>query len=937
MSVLGRLTIARRYHALGFNLVTLVGNKKPGDKWRHGSLDLTAERQSLADLEALNWRQARGLAAVLGPVSGGLIQIDFDKQDRRAVDAFLRAVGYEPDYPWQVITPGGGWHVWFLCSDIVLHLNGTGRLDRPCIYGGQWDGSQPDRKLPHTELRYDRAVGTLPPTRSANGQYRFMGDIPDGPPALVTYQQLRSAYEAVTLPEPESPPLAPRHVEPSELPSDIRALWEYYQTEIVEAAAVREWKIAPPNSKGWSRKNFSAPPSHRDDRSNPDCGWNYEKHGFKDFVTGEFYTTHYVAELLGLPTWEQYKEDHLLDVAAERSQGLLGRSSLHPNAAGIAGANQHLDNEIPAWFERGVPRDLASYLLGLNRIKALIPAEERFESYRPAVVLLILLEALIRAGHLAQLQKGVTRSDLLHLFEQIGADPSRDTVQTGLAQLVQLRALEACHFCNQISDLESASDLVSKVAAPDSDEPRYQLGRLDEFLETARQIVLRLKRAELFYEAGAPDDVQLEWADFTPEEAALLDEHWAGFYDQCAASRRWARYELRRVLLDLDVEKLLHGEYAPLPALPLAELRNGKAVVDLLYDAELEATRQTGKPREAWRSERLLGVSPATMSRMRKKRGVITLPQVIPMPSERVTPRMHEKGLVIAEQGDGTTLVKGPRWEKIPLLDGEEPKPCHITTGDIPIYEALIEQQRRRGLASQRKRRQKQEQAAHEAAAASNLIEYAQQLEPSQPGGEDQARPDLDPWLAHASALGVERPDPEPPKEAEAPAKLPAIAPTVRTPQRLLAPMCYSAAYVNWQLDIRPGGNDIPYQGISQDGEIMEYSPADRWRLMLDQVEREQQEAQQPDSAPEQLEELAESYADQADEQPDAAPAAPLISQVVEAQYRLVVCPGCEQQRQEWLSTGHCIHCAPKPRPPAPPALSDEQRRARAALDGVTT
>lgn len=166
--------LARQYHAYGLNVIPVRG-KRPArdphtgrpyewDRWQ-------AERQTAADRAALPWQQATGIAAVCGDVSGGLMCVDFDKQpDRRALDQFMAALKLPADYPWLVITPGGGYHLWLICPGLVLP-NRSGKIDRPGKYGG------------HIEMRYTGHYALLPPSKHPTGQrYRWAGEAPTQAP-----------------------------------------------------------------------------------------------------------------------------------------------------------------------------------------------------------------------------------------------------------------------------------------------------------------------------------------------------------------------------------------------------------------------------------------------------------------------------------------------------------------------------------------------------------------------------------------------------------------------------------------------------------------------------------------------------------------------------------------------------------------------------------
>lgn len=278
------------YHALGFNVIPTDRTKKPLVKWA-SEPNWKNKRQTADDLAAMPWKRARGIAAVCGAVSGGLVVVDFDKQpDRGAVDHFLATLGLPENYSWVVQTPGGGWHVWLITP--ALALRGTGRLDRPGQAGG------------HIELRYEGVLAMLPPSIHPNGgRYIFVNGAPDGPPATVEPDELTAAYDLVT----EKPPDVEKRPGPArrdDLPVEYQTLYERWCVEVVEQAAIRAWDITPPNGKGLSRRNFSSP--LREDR-HPSAQWSYTAHGFKDYTTGEFYNTIFCAALLGVQAWEDYR------------------------------------------------------------------------------------------------------------------------------------------------------------------------------------------------------------------------------------------------------------------------------------------------------------------------------------------------------------------------------------------------------------------------------------------------------------------------------------------------------------------------------------------------------------------------------------------------------------------------------------------------------
>lgn len=86
---------------------------------------------------------------------------------------------------------------------------------------------------------------------------------------------------------------------------DQRDLYERWSVDLVEASALRMWNISPPDKKGFS-KNFLCP-FHPD--RHPSAGWNYNTHGIYCFACGA-HSTQEVADLLGVPSWEAFREDH---------------------------------------------------------------------------------------------------------------------------------------------------------------------------------------------------------------------------------------------------------------------------------------------------------------------------------------------------------------------------------------------------------------------------------------------------------------------------------------------------------------------------------------------------------------------------------------------------------------------------------------------------
>ena len=90
-------------------------------------------------------------------------------------------------------------------------------------------------------------------------------------------------------------------------------LYERWAVEVVEEAAGRMWGISPPARNGFS-KNFLCP-FHADRR--PSAGWSYQTHGIHCFACG-YHTTQEVAELLGVPSWLDFRAEQLPEQNAHR-------------------------------------------------------------------------------------------------------------------------------------------------------------------------------------------------------------------------------------------------------------------------------------------------------------------------------------------------------------------------------------------------------------------------------------------------------------------------------------------------------------------------------------------------------------------------------------------------------------------------------------------
>lgn len=180
--------LARRYHALGINVVPLGNDKRPVaigvsktgglQRFRWEDWQTTRQEGRLFDalLEPAWWAEVRGVAAVCGNVSGNLVCFDFDHCPLKVVVQFLREFGLPDSYAWTVQTPGSGFHVW-LRSASVDNINiAKGKVRRPVL------------ELPEAwvELRWTGHYTALPGSHHpSGGVYSWAFSEPTGEPVTL--------------------------------------------------------------------------------------------------------------------------------------------------------------------------------------------------------------------------------------------------------------------------------------------------------------------------------------------------------------------------------------------------------------------------------------------------------------------------------------------------------------------------------------------------------------------------------------------------------------------------------------------------------------------------------------------------------------------------------------------------------------------------------
>lgn len=499
--------------------------------------------------------------------------------------------------------------------------------------------------------------------------------------------RLAAALEACpALALPESRPVTPLNIADrasSPPPGEGSDLYERWCLE-VEQVAIRVWQIALPNQKGQSRKNFSSP--FRED-NNPSAQWSYSTHGFKDYATGEFTNTKQVAELLGLPSWEDFKRE------------------CRP-----APALQAAARVTATRFPHGLPYTLNKRYLNAHRrisVKKQIAAAAVDYLYHQVP------QEALPDGH------WLSAGGFRHLLCAEGYEPESHLCATGLDQLAawgrverleveQVEWLEAPEGsigkkCNLYTSTGKVYRLQFLVVPPTGPAPQviFRFRPWSESLDAIDQRWRILARERRY--ASTPDDVHPEWGDLADEEIALWDDWRAPLYEAWSAERKHAasQYERDLAYLEADFDRIRAGSYHPVALPEGVTLRNTRHYADAL-----KAARVAGSGEKGISTRRLAyetGRSYSAEARARERVEVIAVPQTRAIPAEQVTDYQRACGLVLEERG-GQAVVKAPSVEKLAV---------HATPEELAAAESVSQAQRERGkLSAASRRRERVREAA---------------------------------------------------------------------------------------------------------------------------------------------------------------------------------------------------------------------------------
>ncbi len=175
--------IGKQYHEdFGINILPIQG-KKPKilwDKWQ-------SEKQTEADIEQMDWRNATGAGAILGIED--LRNLDLDiVEDYEIVDKLLKDLELPEKYPWVIQSGSGeGFHIYLRIKDELGVLSKKFWGDK-AVYK-----FKPKEKniCKHIEVRWKNCQTVLPPSlHESGGIYNFYYDEPKESPLYIQVEKL---------------------------------------------------------------------------------------------------------------------------------------------------------------------------------------------------------------------------------------------------------------------------------------------------------------------------------------------------------------------------------------------------------------------------------------------------------------------------------------------------------------------------------------------------------------------------------------------------------------------------------------------------------------------------------------------------------------------------------------------------------------------------
>ncbi len=390
-------------------------------------------------------------------------------------------------------------------------------------------------------------------------------------------------------------------------------LYERWCVE-VEAAAIRTWQITPPNGKNLSRRNFSSP--LREDRK-PSAQWNYTAHGFKDYATGDFFNTATCADLLGLPTWDDFKADH----APARPKQSPAPDPIHYASGHVWTLTRFLLTVKDKTVDRQDLADLAAVELihtacampdVVNVIQFVRLAADHGWPVDPRMV---------RAG----LKRGANMA--IYIIEPIGSKGS---------QTIGSKLHNAAFRFKPVAERLRA---LGEYLAPRMVAPRRAPA-------TAGEIA-----AVLGDTSGGLDALDSVRADVLTSAADDRADH----------QRRAARW---LAVWQGSIKHIVDGSYQSFNLEP-QPLSGSKLRVAL-------ARQIIGEGVEVRRVVAQTGLSKTTALKLAQEKDLVSVPQTATIPADQVTPTMRARGIVMSESSETATIHTPNVFKRRDTLTADE-------------------------------------------------------------------------------------------------------------------------------------------------------------------------------------------------------------------------------------------------------------------------
>ncbi|MBI1933440.1 MAG: PriCT-2 domain-containing protein [Ignavibacteriales bacterium] len=173
------LSPAKFYFELGFNVFPAIG-KEVHINWK----EFQTKRQSLEDLEKLNFNTNTDSIALLGAISSIRI-IDFDKvTDFEIIKDAIKILGLPLNYEW-IVKSGNGYHIYFIYSG-SFYAEAINEKSGKASY---LFFSKNQNQFEKLELFWGAHLITAPPSIHANGnKYEFINGKPTNKPRSLSDQ-----------------------------------------------------------------------------------------------------------------------------------------------------------------------------------------------------------------------------------------------------------------------------------------------------------------------------------------------------------------------------------------------------------------------------------------------------------------------------------------------------------------------------------------------------------------------------------------------------------------------------------------------------------------------------------------------------------------------------------------------------------------------------